>query len=86
MNDAQLSLHGFREAVKFFVDLGKSNKTGMNALNYYNVICVIITFFYFLEKLAAGGIGYVDFRTATVSNLSSSSPMLVKSHLIMWQS
>ena len=28
MNDAQLSLHGFREAVKFFVDLGKTNKTG----------------------------------------------------------
>lgn len=38
-----------------------------------------------LEKLAAGGIGYVDFRTATISNLSSSSSMLAKSHLIVWQ-
>lgn len=28
MGDAQLSLHGFREAVKFFVDLKKADKTG----------------------------------------------------------
>ena len=29
MGDAQLSLHGFREAVKFFVPIGRSNKTGL---------------------------------------------------------
>lgn len=64
MTDAQLSVHGFREAVKFFIDLGLS--TGS-------------------EKIAAGGIGYIDFRTANQSNLSTSSDMLSKSYMIAWQ-
>ena len=40
MSDAQLSLHGFREAVKFFIEY-ETDK---------------------LSKVAAGGVGYIDFR------------------------
>ncbi|CBY40478.1 unnamed protein product, partial [Oikopleura dioica] len=63
MSAALLSVHGFREAVKFFVNLGNSDS----------------------ERIAAGGIGYIDFRTATQSNLSTSSDMLSKSYFLCWQ-
>jgi len=63
MSAALLSVHGFREAVKFFVNLGSSDS----------------------ERIAAGGIGYIDFRTATQSNLSASSDMLSKSYFLCWQ-
>ena len=48
IEDAQLSLHGFREAVKFFIEFEKEN----------------------LSKIAAGGVGYIDFRNQFFKTLS----------------
>lgn len=63
IEDAQLSLHGFREAVKFFIEFEKEN----------------------LSKIAAGGVGYIDFRTANANTLTDKNSMSSKSHLILWQ-
>ncbi len=77
MSAALLSVHGFREAVKFFVNLGNSDSG-----TYFSHI---LGFNSLSERIAAGGIGYIDFRTATQSNLSTSSDMLSKSYFLCWQ-